>query len=93
MQRTNEDIRPLTPLYLPSLTGYSHRTRGEALEKGFLDCLDMIELHQELHIPSGYMCDYQALGWIALSEGVPQITHAGMAMVRSIKRRRQQAQA
>lgn len=62
-------------------------SRMESLRHGFLECLEMIEQHQEMSLPSGFIADYQALGWIEIKDGVLQITDTGMSIVRFMKKR------
>lgn len=75
---------------VPASHGFTHRTRGEALERGFLSCLELIERHQEKLLPPGFISDYEALGWIVVKDGIHQVTSAGMTVVQAMKTQQRQ---
>lgn len=69
----------------PSRKGYSHFNREESLLDDFEKCVKKIEEDQQILIPSGFICDYLALGWLELREGLYHLTHAGSSAMRRRK--------
>lgn len=61
----------------PSRNGFSHCNRQESLLEDFGRCIKRIEQDQQILIPSGFICDYLALGWLELKDGVYHLTSAG----------------
>lgn len=74
------------PESFSSPPGFSHRSRAEQLERSFLNCLRLIQAHQGLQqMPSGYLPDYLALGWLVQRDGAPELTPAGLQMVQTLR--------
>jgi hypothetical protein len=69
----------------PSRKGYSHFNREESLLDDFEQCVKKIEQDQQILIPSGFICDYLALGWLELRDGLYHLTHAGSSAMRRRK--------
>lgn len=69
----------------PSRKGYSHFNREESLLDDFEKCLKKIEEDQQILIPSGFICDYLALGWLELRDGLYHLTSAGSLAIRRRK--------
>lgn len=66
----------------PSRKGFSHLNREESLLDDFERCLKRIEQDQQILIPSGFICDYLALGWLELRDGLYHLTSRGSSVVR-----------
>ncbi len=66
----------------PSRKGFSHFTREESLLDDFERCIKKIEQDQQILIPSGFICDYLALGWLELRDGLYHLTSTGTSVVR-----------
>lgn len=66
----------------PSRKGFSHLKREESLLDDFEKCLKKIEHDQQILIPSGFICDYLALGWLELRDGLYHLTSTGSSVVR-----------
>lgn len=66
----------------PSLRGFSHFNREEALLDDFDRCIKRIEQDQQILIPSGFISDYLALGWLELKDGLYQLTSTGIKVLR-----------
>jgi hypothetical protein len=75
---------PATPDF--TIAGFSHLSRGEELAKDFLSCLGKIDNDREVLIPSGFIADYIALGWIEMKEGHLRATLAGRSMADKLVR-------
>jgi hypothetical protein len=69
----------------PSRKGFSHFNREESLLEDFDRCIKRIEQDQQILIPSGFICDYLALGWLELKDGLYQLTGTG-AKVLGVRR-------
>lgn len=69
----------------PSRKGYSHFNREESLLDDFEKCVKKIEQDQQILIPSGFICDYLAFGWLELRDGLYHLTHAGSLAMRRRK--------
>ena len=69
----------------PSRKGYSHFNREESLLDDFEKCVKKIEEDQQILIPSGFICDYLALGWLELRDGLYHLTQAGSSAMRRRK--------
>ena len=69
----------------PSRKGFSHGNREEALLDDFEKCVKKIEQDQQILIPSGFVCDYLALGWLELRDGLYHLTSAGASAMRRRK--------
>lgn len=67
----------------PSRKGFSHLTRGESLLDDFERCVKRIEQDQQVLIPSGFICDYLALGWLELRDGLYHLTSTGTSAMRA----------
>ncbi len=70
----------MRPAHDLSIARFSHCTRGEELAKDFLSCLGKINNDKEILIPSGFIADYIAFGWIEMREGHLHPTSAGESM-------------
>jgi len=70
---------------LPSRKGFSHFNREESLLDDFEKCVKKIEQDQHILIPSGFICDYLALGWLELRDGLYHLTSAGATAMRRRK--------
>jgi hypothetical protein len=70
----------MRPAHDLSIARFSHSTRGEELAKDFLSCLGKINNDKEILIPSGFIADYIAFGWIEMREGHLHPTRAGESM-------------
>lgn len=66
----------------PSRKGFSHLNREESLLDDFERCLRKIEQDQQILIPSGFISDYLALGWLELRDGLYHLTSRGSSVVR-----------
>ena len=66
----------------PSRRGFSHFNREETLRDDFDRCIRRIEQDQQILIPSGFICDYLALGWLELKDGLYQLTSTGAKVLR-----------
>ena len=69
----------------PSHKGFSHCNRQESLLEDFGRCIKRIEQDQQILIPSGFICDYLALGWLELKDGLYQLTSTGTTVLRGRK--------
>lgn len=69
----------------PSRKGFSHLKREESLLEDFEKCLKKIEQDQQILIPSGFICDYLALGWLELRDGLYHLTSTGTSVMRGRK--------
>jgi hypothetical protein len=84
-------MRPALDL---SISKFNRSTRGDDLAQDFLSCLGKINNDKEILIPSGFIADYIAFGWIEMREGYLHPTRAGESMAdRMSKERRRTTQS
>ncbi len=70
----------MRPAHELSIFSFDRTTRGEELAIDFLSCLGKINNDKEILIPSGFIADYIAFGWIEMREGHLHPTLAGKSM-------------
>jgi hypothetical protein len=70
----------MRPALDPSISKFNRTTRGDDLAQDFLSCLGKINNDKEILIPSGFIADYIAFGWIEMREGHLHPTRAGESM-------------
>lgn len=75
-----------------TIASFTHVSRGEVLAKDFLRCLGKIDDDREVLIPSGFIADYIAFGWIEMKEGHLRATLAGRSMADKMRKEGHRAQ-